>query len=178
MLIVINPQVETDLQAGRGGHKLFFIFLGASGIFIPTQVALVQVSISPPVRCLPLYSCSLHKRTLLNRISFPEKERYSFKSLFHNFPSPASPMHTFRNSCSNLVGVVVMEGIVEGDRSWGFKLYSCNRNAIETSLIRKEMATVTHRGENRLKNGGQPIHLVYHSLSGTCYSTGYTVSAP
>lgn len=178
MLIVINPQVETDLQAGRGGHKLFFIFLRASGIFIPTQVALVQVSISPPVRCLPLYSCSLHKRTLLNRISFPEKERYSFKSLFHNFPSPASPMHTFRNSCSNLVGVVVMEGFVEGDRSWGFKLYSCNRNAIETSLIRKEMATVTHRGENRLKNGGQPIHLVYHSLSGTCYSTGYTVSAP
>lgn len=44
MLILINPQVETGLQAGGGGVgwviNSFFIGLRAAGIFVPTQVAL------------------------------------------------------------------------------------------------------------------------------------------
>lgn len=40
--------METDFQAGRGGHKPLPIGLRAAGILVAVQVALAQINISTP----------------------------------------------------------------------------------------------------------------------------------
>lgn len=144
MLILINSEVETGLQAGRQVIIFFFsIGLRIARIFVSTPVALVQVNISASTQYHVIHHLPHCQRSFLKIVSLPENSHHSPLLLFHHFPSSTWPAYVFVNSCSNLLACSWWRTSWKKRGVENFNFYFCYRNGLQPHLDRK--------GHNKLR---------------------------